>query len=295
MFKQVKKLAEENKLSFVGNHRTNPNILFEEHKEHFLKRIEKEIEFEKELENKFGVSTSTFKKAIFEEAQCFDCGKEISYYLKGEQLVPYHFDGEEYVPSDLECFKQEEVIVDIPVPSGELLFADWFKHGKELFHHLEEEDKYEYLSLKVKVKKTKEYAKEGIGHFYVSNTSPVVFQKENRLIIGHTRFDDENYEKYEETDDWDGYEMPPEEGAEEKGNVGTELWWVSICDRTIYEQMAIEKFGEEKGKEMTEDAVKHAKRSHVIVQVSPGFYRLRYFTSVNDDTVIHATLEKIDE
>lgn len=284
MYEQIKKLVEENKLSFADEHTPIARKHLESDKDYFLERV------------KYNLDMSLYSKniPIFSDETCSSCGMNLRYYLKGDQLVPHHIDREtlDFVPSTTTCYREEEVVVDIPVPSGELIFADWFEHGNEMFDHVVKEN-YENLSLKIKVNKTKEYAKEGFGHFFVGNTSPVVFKKENKLIIGHTRFDDENYEKYEESDDWEGYESSPEDGAEEMGRVLTDRWWVCMCDRTIYEQLAIKKFGETKGKEMTEDAVQDVKRSHVSVQVEPGLYRLRYFTAVDDDTIVHATLEKI--
>ena len=275
MYEQIKKLVEENKLSFADEHQTNAKQLLENNKELFLEQVK----FSCDL---YAFVKSKKKFPIFSEENCSHCGEHIQYYLKGEQFVPYHIEESKLVPAESNCVKEEEVIVEIPFPSGELIFADWIEHSEELVGHLDKKT-IPIQFPKVKIKRSKDYAEKGFGHFYVGNTSPSVFQKENTIFIGHNSYDKNNKD------------ILLDKEAKHMGMIDIDLWWVSVCDRKIYERMAIEKFGKEKGKEMTEAAVKDAKENHAVVQVEPGTYQLCYFTDIHDDTTLYATLEKRNE
>lgn len=270
MYETIKRLVEENKLSFAGNHYTNTKSLFSEDKNLFLSSV-KEICEENEGRRKIPVTRDEL---------CFHCGRRIRHYLEGETLVPYYLERVKLIPAD-ECFYQEEVIVNIPVPSGELIFDDWFVHATELIGHLDK-NTLEFEALKQRVQRVCDYASEGIAHFYIGNNSPSVFQHENRFLIGKVT--------HEENAEGQIIEIPLEKDANYTGYISSS-GCITFCDRSIYKAFAIEKFGEEKGKEIMEEAMQNV---DIVLQVEPGTYQLRYFTKVKENYQLYATLEKIN-
>jgi len=65
---------------------------------------------------------------------------------------------------------------------------------------------------------------------------------------------------------------------------------VTVVDRSIYENIAIEKYGEEKGKRMSEETVEKA---DVVLKVEPGNYQITYYTHVHPDFKLYAKIEKV--
>lgn len=255
----VKRLVKEGKLTFACDHEINAKYDLRKDSKRFLHAAESGMMWERYHED---------KKIILDDQYCFDCGERVSYVLDGEQLVPI----------ETECFKQKEVEVMIPVPTGELIFADWLEHGNEVIRYLSESS-FDVNTLKGLIETTLSYARAGIGHFFVGNSCPSVLKKEDNILIGNNSYDD------------DDEEIPLDKEAESVGSVCTDLWWVTVCDRSIYEKIAIEKFGEHKGKEMAKEAAEHA---DVSLKVEPGTYKLRCFMRVKDDYELYATLEKVE-
>lgn len=278
MYETIKILLEENKLLLLGNHHTNAKYFLTDGKKQFLKQLEEKEKTFKALERDFGELAYTIRRPVFSSMKCFDCGKEMDYYFEDGKLIPYHFEGNEFVPTGPNCFNKKEVIADISVPTGELIFINWSEHETEILGHLDN-NKFETGSLKAEIQRTCNFANEGVAHFHVGGFSPTIFQKEHTLLIGIGEWDEE-----------EDAEIPLEKGAKDIGSC-TETRWATFGDRSIYESFAIKKFGETKGKEMTEEATKHA---IVTLQVEPGVYRLQYFAKPKSDYKLYAKLEKIN-
>jgi hypothetical protein len=260
MYEKIKALVQENKLSFFGSHTTNVMHFFLNDKDRFLENAKHET-------NGFGLRSD--ENLVFSDIYCFDCGAYLDYYLEGDTLIPDH----------KECFSDNEVVLDIPVPTGELVFSDYPEHGRKVMMQAENK-KTDINCTQGVVQRIEEYASAGIAHFYVGNSSPHIYKKGNQLLIGRGCYDEEENE------------IPLEVDAIDVGYVCTDLWWVTAFDRSIYEKMAQNIFGVEKGSQMTREAVKKA---DAVLQVEPGTYRLRYFTKVKDERELYATLELISE
>lgn len=200
---------------------------------------------------------------------CGDCGEYIKYQIVNDIL--------QSVNHPL-CFNAEEIYVDVSVPSGELLFSDWPEHGTELFGHLDKHSKSINTDAGI-AQRIENYATENIIHFFVSNTSPNIEQKNNDLFIGRSAYD-------EEDDFLIGFVI----GAKEAGSISTELWWTTAIDRLTYLKAATEKFGDERGFAMTEEAKQNA---HAIVHVDPGKYRLTYIVNPDEDYRLFGTIKKL--
>lgn len=206
---------------------------------------------------------------VFGFDYCGDCGEYIKYQV---------IDGILKSVNHPKCFNEEEVYVDITIPSGELLFSDWPEHGYELFGHLDNHSKSININAGI-AQRIENYANENIIHFFVSNTSPDIEQKNNDLYIGRSAYD-------EEDDILIGFA----EGTKEVGRISTELWWTTAIDRLTYLKAATEKFGDERGFAMTEEAKQNA---HAIVHVDPGKYRLTYIVNPDEDYRLFATIKKL--
>lgn len=211
------------------------------------------------------------KKATFYNVFCEQCGKYIDYYFEHNLLIP----------SDLTCYHEETVSVTIPVPSGKLMFNDCFRHEYvvELYDLLDEGDLIN--TLKGRMERVKTYASAGIGHFFVGNRSPQVFEKDGQFTIG----------KYTYIQTKDGeMEEPPIEGGKDIGYVCTDLWWVSICDPDVFKQLFVPEYGEDAATEMIENVLENA---DIVIDVEPGMYTLTYHgANIDDDTTIFATLTR---
>ena len=256
MYEKIEQMVKEGRLSFRGNHKTNAKHWLEKSEKRFLEEVQGSLMLQK-------YTKQNGELPVLRRAYCFKCGEYLNYFLEGEELVPDH-------PNT--CYNEEEMSVTIKVPTGQLMISDWYEEGKEVIGHLDDYDR-DIQSRLGKVKRTMDYAKENIAHFYVGNSSPTVFQKDSGLLFGSMGYDGGS-------------------GARETGFVCTDLWWVTVCDYTVYEKIAIEKHGEEKGKQLAELAKENA---DVNIQVEPGTYKLTYYIQPSDVDVLYGKLEKEPE
>jgi hypothetical protein len=129
-----------------------------------------------------------------------------------------------------------------------------------------------------------------VGHFYTGASSPRICLKDDIFYIGNTqeviRIINEEDDEYCEYD----FDAPIVEGGEVLGNVSTSLWWVTVCDYSVYENLAVEKFGEKKGNKIAQEAKRCA---DLVLKVEPGIYRITYYTEVYIDHELYAKIEKI--
>jgi len=253
MYETIKKLVEQNELTFVGDHRSNLSYHLGTDPENFLQRIAYSAR---------GISAGE-DRPVANDVYCFDCGAYVDYTIHENQLIP----------SEPKCFK-ENVIVDISVPSGVLLVDDWLEEATTLFEHLDgDEDINSRQGVAIR---TRRYADAGVGHFFVGNSSPEAYKKDGVLYFGRDTIDEEDND------------IPLVKNGKHLGSVSTDLWWVTLCDRDTYKQMAISKWGEERGREVAKTAEEEC---DIVIRVSPGNYRLHYFTEHNE--TLFATLTKV--
>jgi len=259
MYKIIEQLAKEKKLTFDGEHSTNSNYMFNQHQKDFLNDLKEELEWQKHREN----------PSIIRNAYCFNCGEYITYELKDEKLVP----------NKKECFTETKFIVEIDVPTGKLMFDDWFKHATPLLEYLDDKN-FDINNNKTRVGRMYDYAEQGMFHFFVGGSSPTIFTKDAAIFIGNDEYDDEDEI------------IPLIPDSEEKGYVSTELRWVSACDYSTYEKLAMAEFGEKEGKKKAKEALEEA---DVILDVEPGRYRLTYYTDVKESYELYGKIEKISQ
>lgn len=254
MYDQIEALVKASKLTFTCSHKTNSKHFLEHDRESFLGDVEYALDMYGNLSN---------NQIVLRGVYCFNCGSRVDYHLDGETLVP----------SVTTCFTETEIVVEIPVPTGVLVFTDHPEHGAKLIDHLDS-FKTDINCTKGTIQRMQDYAAKGIAHFFVGNSSPHIYQKENLLLIGRDSYDKEDNE------------IPLDAGY-----VCTDLWWITAFDISTYEKIAINKFGVEKGTKMAKQAVNKA---DAVLNVEPGTYRLRYFIKISDERELYATMEKMN-
>ena len=181
--------------------------------------------------------------------QCWNCGKYI-------QLI---IDENHNIYSDTtECFTEKEFSFDINFPSGKILFCDWPHLGEDI---LKIKD-YDVNYLIGRYMQSKSFAEKFVMHYYVGNTSPTVSQKGNEILV--------EYPGWNEDDE----ELRYGNGFEHKGNICTDLWWVTGIDLEFYKRLLVRKFGEDI---LNDKEVKDCIEDAVVLDVEPGTYKCTTF------------------
>jgi len=253
----VKELLEQKKLTFKGDHSTNLTYLFKNGEESFIKALDHSLRWVMPGD----------EEIITSKEYCFACGERIEYTLQGSS----------FIPNESSCFQQTMVEVTIPIPSGVLLLDDWLGDASTVLDHL---DKGQDINCqKGTALRVTDYAGGDVIHFYVGNNSPQVYEHDGVLYFGRDTLDEEDNS------------IPLVNDGNLKGRVTTDLWWVTGCDRDVYEQLAISKFGEKRGREVVATV---EEKCDVVVHVEPGTYKLKYFLIHNGEENLYATLTRVE-
>lgn len=115
------------------------------------------------------------------------------------------------------------IVVELNSPSGKLVFLN----DPREFFKLERENRYA-ISINSTlgcIQETQFYADHNIGHFFIGNCMPYIFQKDNEILF--SSFDEE-------------YEDDRFEGYEQLGYVCTGLWWYTILDHQLFLKLCAE-------------------------------------------------------
>ena len=141
--------------------------------------------------------------------------------------------------------------VDINFPTGDLLISDWFRI--DAFNNQTKPAEHYDINTDVGViATTKWHAEQDFIHVLVSNTSPNIYQDSNTLVIGR----DEDPDNEAKT------------SLEAKGRICTDLWWASIIDRNVLENMV----GTEEVEKLMEDRYYEPHQ----IKVDPGTYVVEF-------------------
>lgn len=200
-----------------------------------------------------GEKAITFKPRY--DGRCYDCAKQIRMTLKGNHI---HLD------CASACDNNSEFSVEIDFPTGEVVFADWPDRFSEIVDagFIDDGDDGESINyLKGQRQRSEVFERQGIFHQCVGNSSPSWWYNEstNQIQIGN------GYD--EETDK----EIVPE-GFGPMGHFCTDLWWVTMLDKSLYDEL-ISKLEEPRSN-------KYYQKTLEVAKIKPGRYR---FTSVPRD------------
>ena len=194
--------------------------------------------------------------------ECSECGKLVVYEYDVEncEILDYTRNS---ITNELErgvCTFVDNYSFEIEIPTGRIICTDRLPNSYNMLSRLE--DTEHTMNSKLGLKEVAlSYATENIFHVFVGNSCPEVFHKNDILYVGHS--DDE--------------ECPPVEGAESMADICTDLWWASIVDVSVYENLLIEYFGEEQGKVYMNEV----EPTETIIKA--GVYKCTCFRKENDN------------
>ncbi len=175
----------------------------------------------------------------------------------------------EMVPIREEAALPTVIAHTIPVPSGKLLVADWFRMDDNLFTQVVKEGAPEESINTAFGRKllTQHYAEKfGFMSVEVGNTSPSIVKRDDHLVVGY--FNDD--------------EFTPE--GKVIGSVCTDLWWVTAIDAQVFENVVATRVGHEEAKSLVDAFVKKevASGNINVVEVEHGELSF-HFTAERDD------------
>lgn len=265
-----------NNLSRVeDSHETCLSKYYKEgNKEELLKKI-KELVFDafRNFADSFNEETQKLNKPIIAQYgynKCYHCGEEIKFEI-----------GNDYIKEISKCTRIDKYSFDIAVPSGKLIFCDWPDEGRDVLERLEEQ--FNSSSFDINNKKgcfqmSEAYSKYNIASFFVGNSCPGILQKGNTIYV-ESAF-------YEESDENAENPIYSNKEATLKGNVCTDLWWVTAFDLEEYNKLT--------GRKLTPKEC----GAHVTLDVEPGIYRFTYDSNASswncDSVQTYLKIEKIN-
>lgn len=193
------------------------------------------------------------------DSKCYDCAKKMRMTLKGNHI---------HIDCETACENNREFSVEVEFPTGEVVYADWPARFSEIRDEgfLDECDDGESINyLKGQRQRSEGFAAQGIYHQSVGNTCPTWYYNEttHEISIGGGSYD-------EETDESTG-----PEGFKEMGYFCTDLWWVTMLDRSLYDDMV--------SKLPKQESKKYYQKNLTTAKIKPGRYRFTAIGRTSDD------------
>ncbi len=161
------------------------------------------------------------------EASCFDCGQSMKIKMDGWQPTftvynPKATNMEERYIKPESCISNNIISLDVEFETGELLIADWIRI-EEFTTASKAGKRFDINSSKGVIEQTTHYLKEhNFISVFVGNSSPTIYEHNNKLVFGR-----EVWGTDEEEEDKEYTSL-----FKEKGTVCTDLWWVTIIDKS---------------------------------------------------------------
>jgi hypothetical protein len=189
------------------------------------------------------------------------------------------FNGQSVVLLDDACPYPDGILTEweLNVPSGKIVVAN------DLRKWFPVDGSYDVNTVIGCHLTTLAYAKIGMAHGFVSNTSPGVYRTDSGFVIGSY------YEDWDEEDeDIENIENEvPCPWGESVASICTDLWWYSIADADELERRRQHYTPDESSEEMKWD----------VVDVRPGVYKFRQKQGINCDAPVveYATFEWVRE
>lgn len=181
--------------------------------------------------------------------------------------------------------------ITINVPTGRLFCADWFRDSDNtLDKHIKDVTNPQLQKVKKDFSYEVEHgnsplneyfqvasaADKDIATIFVGNSSPQIFQNNNKL----------SFNSYSE-------DTPPDEEYKDVGYVCTDLWRVTVADKQTLAEILQKKYT----KEEADEILTQWENESSIVSVKPGRYKLTFThikRQINQDKNQFFTLEKIE-
>lgn len=157
--------------------------------------------------------------------------------------------------------------VRIPVPSGKMLAADWFRHP--VFAQITEEMESSEVSINSVagcVIRTREYAEKlGVAHVFVGNSSPEMVSSQDGMLVAG----------------WVDDEQEVTLAGKSQGSICTDLWWATVVDQQVLVDLLARKMSRDEAVEAVQDMIDNQASTVVQFDLPPGEYHL-YFTGTQE-------------
>lgn len=169
----------------------------------------------------------------------FDWGFAIVHYEPGQGSVP-----------DAPVSPEPEVYMgEIEFKTGHLVAADWFRMEEfNTFTDQHTDSSITLNSIHGLVNRTRGYLNAGFLHVFVGNSSPDIFVRDSKLIVGNVDYDNEP--------------------TDALGRITTDLWWCTIIER--------EKLARIVGEEKLQQYINSGENRIVEFTVEPGKYQFSF-------------------
>lgn len=212
--------------------------------------------------------------ALDPDCRCEHCDKKIFAVSKGWQMSLQELCMESRAFKPLKpCIERKIEEVEVEFKTGELLISDWIRIP-EFTDSVKYNSDHSDVSINAslgRLKSTQYAAKHGFVTVHVGNTCPYIFQDGNDFVFGHPEYD-EDFAPEDLGDDEDFEGSLP--GHENKGMVCTDLWNVTIIDKTRLVEIVAEKLGPVEAENVVEKYIEE--NNPTTVHVVPGNYRIMF-------------------
>lgn len=209
------------------------------------------------------------------ESECFGCGKRMRLAAKDWKFEMKTVELNELNKLEFkslpECISKEIMEVSVEFTTGELLIADWFRIP-EFNKQVEYDPEYKKLSINTdlgQIKSTQHAAQLGFVTVHVGNSSPSIYQNNGNLIFGYMK-EDAHLIDYKD-----------------KGSVCTDLWNVTIIDKSRLIEIVAQTSGLEEAQKTVNKYLEEEKSNINFLNVEAGKYTIGFCPRKN--------INKLDE
>lgn len=170
----------------------------------------------------------------------------------------------------------EVLHLEIPVPSGELIAADWLRLEDELFTKIVDSgERFDINTSFGCAEQTRHYAEKfGFVSVFVGNSSPALVRKGSMIVAG--KIDEPGY--------WDEEDPARErrlelaaKGWSEKNRITTDLWWATLIDRQVLEGLLATRVSPDQARSLVDGLLsKHSWGGPFSLRVPKGTLHLSF-------------------
>lgn len=222
------------------------------------------------METHYNTLTEVIQKGNFDwydlkvEGECVCCGSKFHPLGKNWKIVLAEVD---YKNKDSKitplkpCMEDKLYQVKVEFKTGELLIADWFRID-EFTKQVGYNQDYQDVSINYasgRLKSTQHAANLGFVTVHVGNSSPTILRQDDSFVFGYV--DDERDIKTEHVS---------------YGSVCTDLWNVTVIDKSRLIEIVALKTGMEKAQQIVETYIEKERHNMTISHVEPGEYTITF-------------------
>ena len=195
---------------------------------------------------------------------CASKGDKYKYVIKAEDIIP--------CPA-LDLVEAKKMVSEIDVPTGELVFANFFRTDAIRTYN-EEYSEPDVNSVIGRNRLMQELSEKNVGYGQMGNMSLAVYSNDNEIVLGNDYYEDhieghygdseEVIEKYKDFD-----KEIKENGFKNQGTISLEMWRWMCADKSVIDQ-----YGEDL--EELDDVI--------TIKVKAGRYRIEHYYDLQGDS-----------